>query len=121
MKPVDDAHAAATLPHLPRQVRAIVELQRFTGARPGETCSMRGRDRSTAGEIWEYRPAEHKTAHRGKGRTVFIGPAAREALRPWLRPDPTEHLFKPREAAEERPAAMRGPEVEGPAVPGRPQ
>lgn len=107
VRPVDDQVVAETLPFVPRQVAAMIELQRLTGARPGEVFTMRGCDLAMVGQVWEYRPASHKTAHHGKSRTIFIGPAAQEVLRPFLRPDPTEPLFQPREADRERIAALR--------------
>ena len=86
VKPVADALVDAIKPHVSRQIWAMIELQRLTGARPGEICMMRTCDLVTAGKVWEYRPASHKTAHYGKGRVIFIGPQAQEVLRPWLRP-----------------------------------
>ena len=32
------------------------------------------------GDVWTYRPAAHKNAWRGKGRTVAIGPRGRALL-----------------------------------------
>jgi len=107
VKPVHDSHVDAVLPYLSRQVRAMVELQRLTGARPGEICSMRTIDVNTAGRIWEYTPATHKTEHHGKTRVIFIGPAAREILRPWLRVELEVCLFQPREAEAERMVGLR--------------
>ena len=48
VQPVDDAVVDATLPHLNRHVRGLVEFQRLTGCRPGEACLMR-RATSTLG------------------------------------------------------------------------
>jgi integrase len=79
----------------------MVELQRLTGMRPGEVVSMRTGDLDTAGGVWVYTPARHKTEHRGRERTVFLGPRARTGLTPWLRPDPLEYLFQPKEAMAE--------------------
>jgi hypothetical protein len=36
--PVEDAVVEATLPHLNRFVRGLIEFQRLTGYRPGEAC-----------------------------------------------------------------------------------
>ena len=52
-------------------------------------------DRS--GDIWTADPSRHKTTHRGKGRRLYFGPKAREALEPWLTTDqPDEPIFSPR-------------------------
>lgn len=42
--PVPEADLAATLPHLPPVLRALVELQLLTGARPGELVTLRPAD-----------------------------------------------------------------------------
>ena len=82
--PVEDADVNKTLPFLPRIVRAMVEVQRFTGARPGEVCSMKPGSIDRTGHIWHYRPASHKTRHKGKDRTIAIGPKAQKVLQPFL-------------------------------------
>lgn len=101
--PVADAHVDATVRCLPsRQLRAMVELQRLTGMRPGEVCAMRTRDLDTAASVWTYRPAAHKTDHHGHDRIVYLGPRAQQILAPWLRPDLDAHLFQPAEAEAQR-------------------
>lgn len=80
VKPVDPAHVAATLPHLDAHLRTMVELQRLTGMRPGEVCSITLGEVERTGEVWLYRPREHKTAHRGRARVIPIGPKARAAI-----------------------------------------
>ena len=57
-------------PSVSRPVKAMIELQRLTGMRPGEVGTMRACDIDTTGKVWLYRPATHKSMHRGKGRTV---------------------------------------------------
>jgi len=49
-----------TLPRLPPVVRAMVEVQRWTGMRPQESYGMRPVVIDTTGTIWEYRPARYK-------------------------------------------------------------
>jgi integrase len=78
--PVDDATVDDTLPYLNREVRGLLEFQRLTGCRPGEACRLRRCDIDTSGDGWLYRPAHHKTAHRGKPRVIPIGPKARALL-----------------------------------------
>jgi integrase len=108
VKPVAVEVVAATLPHLPRPVAAMVELQRLTGMRPGEVIRMRGADIDRTGPVWVYRPAGHKTAWRGKARAVPLGPRARAVLRPFLDGrEPSRFFFSPLEAREERYARMR--------------
>jgi integrase len=105
--PVADAVVDATLPFLTVPVRAMVKLQRLTGARPGEVCQMRGCDLDTTGAVWLYRPPRHKTAHRGKPRVIALGPQAQEVVKPFLRLDLQAFLFSPRAAIEHRQTELR--------------
>jgi integrase len=100
--PVEDSVVDATLPFLNRHVRGLVEFQRLTGCRPGEACMVRRCDIDTGGPTWLYRPPHHKNAHRGKSRTVPIGPRAQEVLREYFTPDIGAYLFSPRRAVEEQ-------------------
>jgi integrase len=96
--PVADAIVEATLPHLTAPIAAMVRIQRLTGARPGEICSMRGCDLDTTGTIWLYRLAQHKTAYRGKTRVIAIGPRCQEVIKPFLKLETEAYLFSPRDA-----------------------
>jgi integrase len=87
-------------------VRALIDLQKITGMRPGEAVRMRRRDIDTAGAVWVYRPQLHKTAHHGHAREVRIGPKAQAVLAEFLRPDLDAYLFSPAEAEAERLAAL---------------
>ena len=98
---VDDAVVDATLPFLNRHVRGLVELQRLTGCRPGEACSIRRSEIDTGGAVWLYKPTHHKTSHRGKSRTVAIGPRGQKLLREFFTPDIEDYLFSPRRALAE--------------------
>ena len=104
IRPVADEVVEATLPHLTPPVRAMVQIQRCTGMRPGEIVVIRGCDIDTQGPTWTYRPGsdrgpngKHKTAWRGHVRAVLIGPRGQELLRPWLRANTQEYLFQPKE------------------------
>ena len=84
--------------HLPRQIRALIDLQLLTAARAGELVKLRGIDLDTTGPVWLYRPGDHKTAHHGKARTIYVGPRAQRIIRQVLsadRPTPT-HAFPPK-------------------------
>ena len=107
--PVDGWVVDATLPDLGRHIAAMVAIQRLTGMRPGETCRFHASALDTSGTVWVYTPAKHKSADRGKNRVVPIGPQARAVLAPFLKDvtDPDAPLFSPRQAREERFAAMR--------------
>jgi integrase len=95
----------ATMPHMQPTVRAMVDVQLLTGARPGEVCAMRGVDLDTSGPLWLYRPGgdlgptgQHKTAHHGHQRVIVLGPKAQAVLRPFLKADPSAYLFSPAES-----------------------
>lgn len=107
IKPVPQGYIDLVLPHVSRQVAAMVRLQLLSGMRPGEACSMRGIDLDTTQKLWLYRPAMHKTAHHGHERVVFLGPQAQQVLRPFLKSDLQAHLFSPAEAAAEHRAARQ--------------
>jgi len=100
VRPVPDSIFEATLAEIGSpQVRAMLQLMRLTGARPGEVCIMRTGDIDRTASPWEYRPRSHKTAHRGHERVIYLGPKAQAVLADWLRADPEAFLFQPREAA----------------------
>ncbi|MDA0659356.1 MAG: site-specific integrase [Planctomycetota bacterium] len=96
--PVSDDVVSKTLPHLPAIVADMVKLQRLTGVRPAELCSMRPTDIDGTGDVWVYRPSHHKTQYRGKLREVAIGPRAQEVLRPYLLRAPENYCFAPTES-----------------------
>jgi integrase len=102
VRPVDDSLVDVTLPYLTPPLRAMAQLQRCTGALPGEICAIRGIDLETSGDVWVYRPGSdagpagrHKTGHRGHQRVILIGSRGQEILRPWLRLNVAEYLFQP--------------------------
>jgi integrase len=89
------------------QVRAMIDLQLLTGARPGELCRMRSCDVDTTPAVWVYRPESHKTAHHGHRREIFIGPKAQRVLRPLLKPDLQAYVFSPADAERARAEKLR--------------
>jgi integrase len=99
--PVASEHVEAALPYLSRHVRGLLRFQQLTGCRPGEACLLRRCDIDTSREVWIFAPQTHKTAWRGKRRTVAIGPRAQAVLRPFFSADPQAYLFDPRRAVAE--------------------
>ncbi len=117
VKPVPQGHVEAVLPFLMPQLAAMVRLQQLIGARPTEVCVIRGRNIDRSGPVWWYRidpneahpegqPDLHKTTHRENAdgtatvKVLSIGPKAQAVLQPWLRDNPDEYLFQPREARQ---------------------
>jgi integrase len=105
--PVDPELVEKTLPFLPHDVRAMIELQLLTGARHGEIRSLRWCEVDTSGDVWQYRPIHHKTKHHNRERTIRFGPRAQAILTAFKDRDPNEPLFSPAKSEEARRAAMR--------------
>jgi integrase len=76
----------------------MLELQLVTGMRPGEGRIMRACDLDTTGDVWFYRPAHHKTRHKGKARAVAIGPRGQAIIKKFLKLGTQAYLFSPRDA-----------------------
>jgi len=107
VRPVPEDYICPILDHVSPQVRAMVELQLLTGARPGEICSMRTIDIDRGGRVWIFRPESHKTQYRGHSREIRIGPKAQEVLKPFLNNlDLTAYVFSPRDAELARRSRM---------------
>ncbi len=107
IKSVPNQIVAATIPHVARQVAAMINLQLFSGARPGEIVQLRPCDIERQDDIWIYRPSRHKTQYRGREREIYFGPLAQFILLPFLNRDITKHCFSPAEAEAERNEARR--------------
>jgi integrase len=106
VKPISDADVAATMEHLPTVVADMVQLQRLTGARPGEICDIRPGDINRKCDPWEYVPKSHKTEHHDRPRVIFIGPKAQRILLPYLLRAADCYCFSPRDAESKRRAAQ---------------
>jgi integrase len=118
--PVPEGDLAATLPHLNPVVRAAVEVQLRTGARPSEVLGLRPCDLVREGRlplgggftlplgqgVWAALPARHKNVWRGHRRFLLLGPRAQAALAPFLGRPPDAFLFSPREAYEQALTAL---------------
>lgn len=71
-----------------RQVRAIMLVLWYTGARPSEVRTLKVGDIDRSGEVWTAAITDHKNAWRGQERTIAIGPKAQAVLRPYLEGKP---------------------------------
>ena len=99
---VEDVVVDRTLPQLPYVVADMVRLQRLTGARPGEICSLRPCDLDRSSDVWVYKPSEHKTEHFEKDRVIAIGPKAQRILRTYLSRESGAFCFSPAESEQKR-------------------
>lgn len=106
IEPVAPEVVVQTLPHLPRTVAAMVQIQMLTGARSSEVCIMRPCDIDRTTDVWVYRPTKHKTAHHDKDRIIPLGPRAQAILEPFLAATsgPEDFVFSPVRAEAEREA-----------------
>lgn len=84
VEPVADDVVYATLPFLPKATAAMVQVQRLCGCRPEDVCRMRPNEIDRSSDVWIYRPPVHKMNHKGKPRTIFIGPRCQRILMPFL-------------------------------------
>jgi len=102
VKPVKMELVEAIEPYVSRQIWAVIQMQLLTAARPTEILKLRPCDIDQTGKIWLYCPVQHKTAHHGFKRTIYIGPKAQEVLSPFLLRPAEAYCFSPAEAEAER-------------------
>ena len=57
---------------------------------------MRPCDIDHSDKVWVYQPQEHKTAHHGLQRRIYLGPKAQKVLAPFLLRDPQTYCLAPR-------------------------
>lgn len=98
IKPIADEVVETTLPHCPPTIADMIRLQRLTGARPAEICSLRPCDIDRSADVWLYRPQSHKTEHHGRERLVLIGPKAQAVLLSYLLRGGDAYCFSPAES-----------------------
>lgn len=114
IRAVPAAQVEQTLRFLPVTIRAMVQLQQTTAMRPEEVCALRLMDIDMGQSPWLYVPEWHKKKWRGQQRRIFLGPNAREILKPFLIPGNTlAPIFSPRQAIKERRGKMPSPRMVG--------
>jgi integrase len=103
VKPAPEHLVKAVLQIASKPIKAMIELQLATGARPGEITIMRACDLSEIDKpIWKYTPQYHKTEGHGIVRQIAIGPRGQEIIKPFLTTDLKHYLFSPTDADMER-------------------
>lgn len=112
IRPVAWEHVEPVLEHLTPTLRAAVELQWWTGMRPGELLGMRPCDLEWHEDgTASFSPDRHKNEHRGHERNIALGPRAVAALRTVLdrvpAPPPDSPVFSPQRSEGERRAEQR--------------
>ncbi len=89
--PLPDLEAVRAV--LTERQRDIFDLLLLTGARPGEVIELTTGAIDRTGELWRADLAQHKTAHKGKSRTLFFNATAQAILAKYLKADPDVRLF----------------------------
>jgi integrase len=84
VKPADATTFEKACEFMPDETSHMMQIQRLTGARPGEMFIMRPGDIDRSSDVWVYKPRSHKTQHHGKSRIIWIGPKAQQLLLPYL-------------------------------------
>ena len=107
VKPVADIVVDATLPYVLPPVRAMIQVQRLAGMRPGEACVMRACDIDMSRQRLAIPADPHKTKHKGKSRVIALGPQAQAVVKPFLKLDTQAYLFSPRDGLAEVRAEKR--------------
>lgn len=102
VKPAPEELVEAVLPHLPHVLATMVRVQLALALRPGEVCVMRPCDLDTSGDLWVFRPCEHKLQHHGIERKIPVPPMAQAMLTPFMMDrDPHKFMFSPAEVVGE--------------------
>jgi integrase len=107
VQPVARSVVETTLTVMTATLADMVRLQLLSGMRPGEVCGMRATNIDMIGDMWIYRPEQHKTRHHGHVRAIPLGPRCREIVRRHLKVNVQDFLFSPRDAAAEFRAELR--------------
>lgn len=109
-KEVSDDIVRRTLPFMSPTVAAMVQIQRMTGMRPSELCTMTvgDIDKTRDPELWYYVPEKQKTEeHIGK-QPIPLGKPEQTLLEPYLKgKKPSAAVFSPSTAMTEWHAERR--------------
>lgn len=100
VRPVAHKDVKVTCQYAPASVSAMIRVQELTGMRPGELCAMRVEDVSAWRDVLVYRPAIHKTQHKGKPRIIVMGPRAQSIISLYLKGK--GFVFSPGQSIAER-------------------
>lgn len=73
--------------------RDLVDLMLLTGCRPGELLGLTTGMIDRSADIWRADLVCHKTAHKGKARTLFFNKTAQAILRKYLKVDSAARVF----------------------------
>lgn len=92
----------ATLPFCTPVVADMIRFQQLVGCRPGELCAITPSIVDRSEDVWLIKLAKHKTAYRGKDRTLYVGPQAQAILSKYLLRGADSACFSPIESEKQR-------------------
>jgi integrase len=105
VKPIDSQIVALTIAKASPIIADMIRLQLLTGCRPGEVCALTPSMIERSGDVWEANIVQHKTAHHGATRTLYIGPEAQAIVTRYLNRGDDDCLFRPIDSEQQRRAA----------------
>ena len=111
IEPAPESAIDAVLPLLTPVLADMVRVQRLTGMRSENLVLMRACDIERTGDVWLYRPAQHKEEHHDQALVIPLGPKCQAILGPYLDRPKTAFLFSPQESELQRRAAQRAKAV----------
>jgi integrase len=120
IKPVEQEVVDATLPFLTPILSDMVRFQLATGCRPGELVKITPTMVNRSAEVWTITLAAHKTAWRGRSRTIYVGPKAQSILVKYLVRESNEACFSPSESETQRRAEVHTRRTTPPSCGNRP-
>lgn len=100
VEPVKWDVACQIVPYVSPQIAAMIQVQYLCGMRPQDVCIMRRFDIDTSGDIWFYRPYQHKGTWAGRRMVKAVPKAAQEILKSFFKTDIEAYLFSPKDAWE---------------------
>lgn len=98
VKPVALEHVNAVVPFVSPTTAAMIQAQLWCGMRPAEVCVMRPCDIDRSGDIWIYRPAQHKGDWLDKECVKAVPRFVQPIISPFLERPESDYLFKPIES-----------------------
>ncbi len=103
VRPVPVEHIEKVIAAVPRPIQALIMLQLYTAARPGEVVGLRAIDVDTSGPVWTAVIHKHKLSYRQTERVLYFGPKAQTILLEFMGKRPLNApLFSPKDADAER-------------------
>ena len=102
VKPVPEADVTKTIAKCTTVVADMNRFQQLVGCRPSEFVTITPAMVNRSSEVWTITLAKHKTAYRGKQRTIYVGPKAQKILTKYLLRAEDAACFSPVESEKER-------------------